>query len=322
MESIGDARSFLSAAREVALTKPIIVIKAGRTEAAAKAAASHTGSPDRQRRGARRRLPPLRRAARRPDRRAVLHGRGARQAAAARRGPRLTIVTNAGGPGVLATDALIARRRRAGRRCRPRRIDGAERLLPAALEPRQPDRHPRRRRPRALRQGAGDRRQGPEQRRPAGDPDAPGDDRPDPDRRAAQGPTPSIEGKPVLASWMGGRRRRGRRGDPATGPASRPSPTPTPPPASSTTCGATAYNLRGLYETPALADDSDDGAPTATAAEALIAGGPRRGPDAAHRGRVEAAAGRLRHPDRRDQRRRRRGRGRRARPRRSATRSC
>ena len=44
MESIGDARSFLSAAREVALTKPIIVIKVGRTEAAAKAAASHTGS--------------------------------------------------------------------------------------------------------------------------------------------------------------------------------------------------------------------------------------------------------------------------------------
>src|SRR5581483_11461447 len=44
MESIGNAKAFLSAAREVALTKPIIVIKAGRTEAAAKAAASHTGS--------------------------------------------------------------------------------------------------------------------------------------------------------------------------------------------------------------------------------------------------------------------------------------
>ena len=44
MESIGDARSFLSAAREVALTKPIIVIKPGRTEEAAQAAASHTGS--------------------------------------------------------------------------------------------------------------------------------------------------------------------------------------------------------------------------------------------------------------------------------------
>jgi acetyltransferase len=44
MESIRDARAFLSAAREVALTKPIIVIKAGRTEAAAAAAASHTGA--------------------------------------------------------------------------------------------------------------------------------------------------------------------------------------------------------------------------------------------------------------------------------------
>jgi acetyltransferase len=44
MESVGDARSFLSAARAVALVKPIIVIKAGRTERGAKAAASHTGS--------------------------------------------------------------------------------------------------------------------------------------------------------------------------------------------------------------------------------------------------------------------------------------
>ena len=44
METIGDARSFLSAAREVALTKPIIVIKPGRTQEAARAAASHTGA--------------------------------------------------------------------------------------------------------------------------------------------------------------------------------------------------------------------------------------------------------------------------------------
>ena len=44
MESVGDARAFLSAAREVALQKPIMVIKVGRTEAAAQAAASHTGS--------------------------------------------------------------------------------------------------------------------------------------------------------------------------------------------------------------------------------------------------------------------------------------
>ena len=39
MESIGNARAFLSAAREVALNKPIIVIKPGRSAAAAKAAA-------------------------------------------------------------------------------------------------------------------------------------------------------------------------------------------------------------------------------------------------------------------------------------------
>jgi acetyltransferase len=107
METIGDARSFLSAAREVGLSKPIIVIKAGRTEAAAKAAASHTGS---------------------------LAGRDDVLDAAFKRvgvlrvntiadifymvevlskqprpaGPRLTIMTNAGGPGVLATDSLIA----------------------------------------------------------------------------------------------------------------------------------------------------------------------------------------------------------------------
>src|SRR3984893_4239028 len=47
MESIGNARSFLSAAREVALSKPIIIIKPGRSAAAAKAPASHTRCPAR-----------------------------------------------------------------------------------------------------------------------------------------------------------------------------------------------------------------------------------------------------------------------------------
>jgi acetyltransferase len=105
MESIGDARAFLSAAREVALAKPIIVLKAGRTELAAQAAASHTGAltgSDEVFMAALRRC-------------GVLHvesidelfnmaevlGKQPRP-----RGPRLTIVTNAGGPGVLATDAL------------------------------------------------------------------------------------------------------------------------------------------------------------------------------------------------------------------------
>ena len=84
METIGDARAFLSAAREVALTKPIIVIKAGRTAAAAKAAASHTGSltgSDEvcRRRSARRRV------ARRHHLRIVRHGGSAGQAAAPER---------------------------------------------------------------------------------------------------------------------------------------------------------------------------------------------------------------------------------------------
>jgi acetyltransferase len=106
MESIGDARSFLSAAREVALTKPIIVIKAGRTEAAAKAAASHTGSltgSDEVLQAAFRRAGVLRveNIAELFDMAEVL-GKQPRP-----KGPRLAIVTNAGGPGVLATDTLI-----------------------------------------------------------------------------------------------------------------------------------------------------------------------------------------------------------------------
>jgi acetyltransferase len=107
MESIGDARSFLSAAREVALAKPIIVIKAGRTEAAAKAAASHTGSlagSDEVLDAAFRRCGVLR-----VDRISDLFFMAEALDKQPRpSGPRLTIVTNAGGPGVLATDALIA----------------------------------------------------------------------------------------------------------------------------------------------------------------------------------------------------------------------
>jgi len=106
MESIGDARSFLSAAREVALTKPIIVIKAGRTEAAAKAAASHTGAltgSDEVLDAAFRRVGVLR-----VDSIEQVFDMAEVLAKQPRpRGPRLAIVTNAGGPGVLATDALI-----------------------------------------------------------------------------------------------------------------------------------------------------------------------------------------------------------------------
>ena len=106
MESVGDAGSFLSAAREVALTKPIIVIKAGRTEAAGKAAASHTGSltgSDEVLDAALRRSGVLR-----VGEISELFGMAEVLGKQPHpKGPRLTILTNAGGPAVLATDALI-----------------------------------------------------------------------------------------------------------------------------------------------------------------------------------------------------------------------
>jgi acetyltransferase len=107
MESVGDAASFLSAAREVALSKPIIVIKAGRSEAASRAAASHTGAltgSDEVLEAAFRRSGVLRvHSIADLFYMAEVLGKQPRP-----RGPRLTILTNAGGPGVLATDSLVA----------------------------------------------------------------------------------------------------------------------------------------------------------------------------------------------------------------------
>ncbi len=106
MESIINARSFLSAAREVAQQKPIIVIKAGRTQAAAEAAASHTGTlagSDAVLDAAFRRTGVLR-----VDQIDDLFSMAEVLAKQPRpEGRNLTILTNAGGPGVLATDALI-----------------------------------------------------------------------------------------------------------------------------------------------------------------------------------------------------------------------
>ncbi len=106
MESVGDAAAFLSAAREVGFRKPIIVIKAGRSEQAAKAAASHTGTlagSDEVLSAAFRRSGVLR-----VDSIADLFYMAEVLSKQPRpRGSRLTILTNAGGPGVLATDALV-----------------------------------------------------------------------------------------------------------------------------------------------------------------------------------------------------------------------
>jgi len=106
METIGDPRSFLTAAREIAFEKPIIVIKAGRSQAAAKAAASHTGSlagSDEVFDAALERVGVLR-----VNTINELFSMASVLARQPRpRGPRLTIVTNAGGPAVLATDATV-----------------------------------------------------------------------------------------------------------------------------------------------------------------------------------------------------------------------
>ena len=106
MESVGDARSFLSAAREVALTKPIIVLKVGRTTLGAKAVMSHIGAPagsDEVFDAAFRRAGVLR-----VNTLDELFGMAEVLGKQPRpRGSRLAIVTNGGGPGALAADALI-----------------------------------------------------------------------------------------------------------------------------------------------------------------------------------------------------------------------
>jgi acetyltransferase len=128
MESVGDARSFVSAAREVALSKPIIVIKPGRTSAGARAAASHTGAltgSDDVLEAAFSRCGVLR-----VDTIAELfYLAEALDKQPLPKGPHLAIVTNAGGPAVLATDALL----RAGGRMaalEPGTIDELNSFLP------------------------------------------------------------------------------------------------------------------------------------------------------------------------------------------------
>ncbi len=108
IEGVTSARKFISAARHFARTKPIIVIKAGRFIESAKAAASHTGALTGE---------------------DMVYDAAFKRAGLVRveeigdlfncaealgrqplpRGPNLAIITNAGGPGVMAADAIIAR---------------------------------------------------------------------------------------------------------------------------------------------------------------------------------------------------------------------
>ena len=108
IEGITDARKFMSAARHFARTKPIIVVKAGKFRESAKAAASHTGAltgEDMVYDAAFKRAGLVR-----VEEIADLFNSA--EVLGMQRlptGPSLAIITNAGGPGVMATDALIAR---------------------------------------------------------------------------------------------------------------------------------------------------------------------------------------------------------------------
>jgi acetyltransferase len=107
VEAVSAARKFMSAARAAARSKPTLVVKAGRAPEGAKAATSHTGAlagADEVYDAAIRRAGMLR-----VDSTAELFDAVETLARInPQRGDRLAIVTNGGGPGVMATDALIA----------------------------------------------------------------------------------------------------------------------------------------------------------------------------------------------------------------------
>src|SRR5215208_3929936 len=254
METIGNARAFLSAAREVALTKPIIVIKPGRTEGAAKAAASHTGSltgSDEVLEVAFRRSGVLRvnSIAELFYMAEVLGKQPSPQ------GRRLTILTNAGGPGVLATDALITN---GGELAvlSPETLEEYNKLLPTAWSHNNPvdiwgDASPERY-SKALEIAAKD---------PNSDgilviltPQA----MTDPTKTAEQlEPYAQALGKPVLATWMGGNEIA--PGEAILNKANIPT-FPYPDTAARVFDYMAHYseNLRGLYETPIPATEGDE----------------------------------------------------------------
>ena len=261
MESIGDARAFLSAAREVALTKPIIVIKAGRTQAAAKAAASHTGSlagSDLVLDAAFRRSGVLR-----VDSIADLFymadvlGKQPRPS-----GPRLTILTNAGGPAVLATDALIANGGELAR-LSPATLETLNTLLPPAWSHGNPidilgdasaERYAK-----ALKAAMADEQSDgllviytPQ-----------GMTSPTRAAEALKDLAPQTP-KPILASWMGG--ASVDAGHSVLDAANIPTfPYPDTAARIFTHMWRYTYNLRGLYETPTLAFDPSSDASTRAA---------------------------------------------------------
>ncbi len=272
MESIGDARSFLSAAREVALAKPIIILKAGRTEGAARAAASHTGAltgTDAVLDAAARRVGALR-----VDNLADLfHMAEVLDKQPRPTGPRLTILTNAGGPGVLAADALVTK----GGELAPLSEEtrrALDQLLPPNWSHTNPidvlDDAPAERYARALEIAAKDANTdgllvtlAPQ---PCSEPTQTAERLKEYARRF---------GKPVLASWMGA--KAVAEGNAILNRANIPTfAFPDTAACMFDYMWRYTYNLRGIYETPTLPSDAQ-GAPDRARAEKIIQAARRAG---------------------------------------------
>ncbi len=111
VESLANGRRFLEVAREVTETKPVLVIKSGRTPAGERAAKSHTGSLAQSGRDQLYDALFEQSGVIRADtigdlfRMAKVFASGARLD-----GPRLAILTNSGGPGIVAADAAARQR--------------------------------------------------------------------------------------------------------------------------------------------------------------------------------------------------------------------
>ncbi len=269
MESIGDARSFLSAAREVAFTKPIIVIKPGRTEAAAAAAASHTGAltgSDEVLEAAFRRCGVLR--VKTID--DLFNMAEVLEKQPRPKGKRLTILTNAGGPGVLATDALIAHGGELAT-LSPETVDALNQILPP---------HWSHGNPIDILGDADPERYAEAIAVALTDPNTDGllailtpQSMTDPTQTAKrfvetlQGS--SLPAKPILASWMGG-------AEVAAGEAilnnAKIYTFPFPDTAAQifNYMWRYSYSLRGLYETPVLPGEADENAPNRAKAREII----------------------------------------------------
>jgi len=266
MESVGDARSFLSAAREVALRKPIIVIKAGRTAAASKAASSHTGAltgSDEVFDAAARRCGILR-VSSVSD---LFYMAEVLSKQPRPRGPKLTILTNAGGPGVIATDRLLS----VGGELAPlseSSMQALNRLLPA---------HWSHGNPIDILGDAGPERYAKALEIAANDPNSDGllvilapQGMTDPAHVAeALKPHARMHGKPVLASWIGG--KSVAQGVDILNAANIPTFSyPDTAAQAFTYMWKYTYNLRGLYEIPVLGDAADSFAHAAQQAKSFL----------------------------------------------------